>query len=191
MTFDTVPVIETLRLRLRPQCADDFSASFRMWSSPDVVRHITGKPSTRQESWSRLLRNIGHWKLLGYGYWLVEERTTGLFVGEIGFADFKREIEPNLDGLPESGWVLTPEAHGKGYATEAVGAALAWADGSLPAPCTVCMIAPQNEASINVARKCGYEDWTTATVNAEPVILFRRARGGASSPFDRPSTTLA
>jgi RimJ/RimL family protein N-acetyltransferase len=53
-------------------------------------------------------------------------------VGDIGFADFKRDFEGaekfDLKGLPEMGWVLSPSVHGKGYATEAVSAALAWAE---------------------------------------------------------------
>jgi RimJ/RimL family protein N-acetyltransferase len=37
-------------------------------------------------------------------------------------------MQPSLGSAPEAGWVMAPRAHGKGYATEAVRAALAWAD---------------------------------------------------------------
>jgi hypothetical protein len=33
---------------------------------------------------------IGHWALMGFGYWVIEEKATGEFVGDVGFADFKR-----------------------------------------------------------------------------------------------------
>ena len=46
--------------------------------------------------------------LLGFGYWLVEERATGAFVGEVGLADFRRELEPGFGDAPEAGWVLIP-----------------------------------------------------------------------------------
>ena len=85
-----------------------------MWADPTVVRHIGGKPSSLEESWSRLLRYGGLWSLLGYGYWLVEERGSGAFVGEVGFADFRRELEPGFAGAPEAGWVLTAAARGRG-----------------------------------------------------------------------------
>jgi RimJ/RimL family protein N-acetyltransferase len=125
-------VIETDRLRLRPHVADDLAASFAMWSDPLVFAHILAAASTEAQSWSRILGYAGHWALEKFGYWAVEERSTGDFVGEIGFADFKRDITPSIRGLPEMGWVLASAHHGKGYATEGVRAALAWADQHLP-----------------------------------------------------------
>jgi RimJ/RimL family protein N-acetyltransferase len=62
---------------------------------------------------------------LSYGYWAVEEKTSGRYVGELGFADFKRDIVPSIEGMPELGWALVPQFHGKGYATEALRAAVA------------------------------------------------------------------
>jgi RimJ/RimL family protein N-acetyltransferase len=59
----------------------------------------------------RLLRYVGHWAVLGFGYWVVEEKASGEFVGETGFADYRREMKPSLDGAPEIGWVLTPRFH--------------------------------------------------------------------------------
>ena len=41
-------------------------------------------------------------------------------MGEVGFADMKREITPSLEGMPEIGWALMPVAQGKGIASEAV-----------------------------------------------------------------------
>ena len=67
-----------------------------------------------------MLRYAGHWQWMGFGFWALEEKSTGAFAGELGFAEFKRELEPSIQGIPEIGWVLAPHAHGKGYATEAV-----------------------------------------------------------------------
>ena len=168
-----VPEIEPGRLRLRGHRLDDFDASFAMYSDPVVTRFIGGKLSTRQQAWSRLLNYVGHWALLGFGYWVVEEKSTGDFVGEVGFADFKREIEPPID-VAESGWVLAPQMHGKGYATEALRAMLAWGDGHLPSRRTVCLIAPENAPSIRVAEKCGYREILLTTYKDEPALLFER-----------------
>ena len=81
---------------LRGHTAADLDAIAAMWADPEVTRHITGVPSTREESWARLLRYAGLWPLLGFGYWLVEDRATGRFLGEVGFANFQRDIEPVL-----------------------------------------------------------------------------------------------
>jgi RimJ/RimL family protein N-acetyltransferase len=148
-----------------------------MWADPAVTPYIGGgKPSTREESWARLLRYGGLWPLVGFGYWVIEEKTTRRFAGEAGFADFKRALEPSFGDAPEAGWVLASWAHGHGFATEAVLAALAWADANLSSPRTVCMIDPQNAASINVAKKSGYREFARATFRETPTVLFERPR---------------
>jgi RimJ/RimL family protein N-acetyltransferase len=124
--------------------------------------------------WARLLRYVGHWAALQYGYWVVREKATGAFVGEVGFADFRREMKPSIEGLPETGWVLSPSAHGKGYATEAVRAALAWGDRAFHGKKTVCLIDPSNTASIRVADKCGYKEIARTTYKDLPTIVFER-----------------
>ena len=172
------PVLESARTIMRPHRADDFDEVANLWADPEVVRHISGKPSTRQESWARLLRYIGHWSALQFGYWVLEDKQSGQFLGEIGFADFKREITPSLSGLPEMGWVLRSSAHGRGLATEVVTAALAWGDENLASDRTVCIVSPENSASIRVARKCGFREWEQVTYMEETVILWER-------PFDR------
>jgi RimJ/RimL family protein N-acetyltransferase len=169
-----VPVIETARLRLRGHRLDDFSACAAMWADPEVTRHIGGKPFSAEEVWAKLLRYVGHWTLLGYGYWVIVDKATGAFAGELGFADFKRDIEPSIEGMPELGWALVGRAHGKGYATEAVRAAIAWAEPRFSPAQTVCLIRPENRASIRVAEKCGYREWRRAGYKGQPAIVFAR-----------------
>jgi|SRR5579883_2641474 RimJ/RimL family protein N-acetyltransferase len=176
MAFDVAPTLETERLRLRAYRREDFPALAATWGDPLVVRHILGRASTEEETWARLLRYAGLWPLLGYGYWAVEERSTGRFVGDVGFADFHRDMTPSFAGAPEAGWVLASWAHGKGFATEAVRAAHAWSDANLVAVGhTVCMIVPENAASIRVAIKCGYAPDGRATYKGHEDLLFRRS----------------
>ena len=147
-----------------------------MWTDPAVVRYTTKKPQTREESWTRFLRYVGHWSVFGFGYWFVKDKATGTFIGEIGFADYKREIAPSLEDMPEIGWILVSSAHGKGLATEAVRAAVAWGDKHFSADHTSCIIAPENLASIRVAQKCGYREWQKTTYKDDPVNLYVRER---------------
>lgn len=169
-----VPVLATDRLLLRGHRRDDFENCCALWGDPAVVRHISGRPASATETWGRLLKYAGLWSLLGYGYWAVEERETGRFVGDVGLADFHRDIEPGFGGAPEAGWVLATWAHGKGYATEAMTAVLAWADEHLTAPRVVCMIDPANPASLRVAEKCGFTRFADTRYLDSPVVLMER-----------------
>ena len=169
-----VPVVATSRLVMRGHEAEDLDALAATWADASVARHIGGRPATREEAWARLLRYVGHWSLLGFGYWVVEERASGAFLGEIGFADFKRDIEPGFGDALEAGWALAPSAQGRGYATEAVRAALRWADGSLGRRRAVCMIAPENEPSRRLALRCGFVEFAQATYREQPTLLFER-----------------
>lgn len=147
-----------------------------MWADPAVTLHITGRPSTRQESWARHLRNIGHWSALGFGYWVVREKSTGLFLGEVGFGDFQRAIEPPLDAVPEMGWVLCTAAQGKGIANETATAACAWGDQLFSADKTVCIIAPEHAGSINVAQKLGFEHQHMGSYLKQQTLIMERLK---------------
>jgi RimJ/RimL family protein N-acetyltransferase len=163
-------------LTLRGHRAADFPDCFAMWSDPEVTRYIGGRPSSRQQAWMRILTYIGHWSLLGFGYWAIEEKATGRFVGDIGFADFHRDTIASMSDAPEMGWGLAPAFYGRGYATEAARAAVAWADGHLESPRTVCMIDPENAASVRVAEKCGYHEFGRAILVDGPTIFLERMR---------------
>ena len=170
------PHIETPRLTLQGHRQGDFDALAAMWADPGVVRHIGGKPSTPQESWSRLLRNRGLWEVLGYGYWCVRETRSGRYVGDVGFADFRRDSEPSMSGVPEAGWVLATWAHGQGFGSEAVDAMLSWLDRSTDHQRVVCLIAPDNAPSIRLAGKRGFVGVGRVRLNDEDVPLWERRR---------------
>jgi RimJ/RimL family protein N-acetyltransferase len=46
-----IPELETNRLRLRGHRLEDFEDCFALWSDPDVVRYIGGKPLGRKSVW--------------------------------------------------------------------------------------------------------------------------------------------
>jgi RimJ/RimL family protein N-acetyltransferase len=176
--LSTAPEILTARTRMRAHRIADFEAMVAMWRDDIVTRFILGRPSTASETWSRLLRYIGHWQALGFGYWAIEDRETGRFIGEAGFANYQREIEPPLGDAPEAGWVLAPEAHGKGIATEVMTAALDWADRNFADPKTVCIFDPEHLGSMRVATKLGFQPRHLATYMDMPTQVMTRLRPG-------------
>jgi RimJ/RimL family protein N-acetyltransferase len=117
--------------------------------------------------------------MLGYGYWAATEKSTGRYIGDIGFADFKREIDPSVKDVPEIGWVLASWAHGVGYATEAAQAAIAWLERTLGPQRTVCIINGDNRASIRVAEKLGYTEFARSEYKGAQVIMLERGSASA------------
>lgn len=176
MTAGDVSVeLETKRTFMRPHILSDFKDCARMWADFAVTEYITGRPSTKSESWARHLRHIGHWKALGFGYWIVIEKDTNSFLGEVGFGYFRRQIEPALGEYPEIGWVLSPHAQGRGLASETAQAATLWGDRYFTTSKTVCIVAPEHTPSIRVSEKLGYKSVGTGSFMDEPTLMMERA----------------
>jgi RimJ/RimL family protein N-acetyltransferase len=169
--------IQTDRLVLRAHRSSDLDDCAAMWGDPAVTRHISGAVFSRFESWGKMLRYAGLWTIVGYGYWAIEERATKRYAGDIGFADFKREIDPCYAGIPEIGWVLATSMHGRGYAAEAARAAVRWGDENIAVTRTICLIAPENSASIRVAQRSGYRQIDEIRYHDEATLVFARTMG--------------
>lgn len=169
-----IPTLTTDRLTLRPYRDADLDDFVAMWMDPVVVRYIGGKPFSREDSWSRFLRNFGMWHHLGFGFFAVEDRTTGAFVGEVGFQERKRDIAPSIEGTLETGWGFVPAVHGQGYATEAISAALRWADEALAGRRYSALIDAEHVVSQRVATKLGFRELARTDYHGTPVVLFER-----------------
>lgn len=169
-----IPTLETDRLRLRAYRLDDFEPYVRLWAEPSVVRYTVRAPLSREAAWVRFLRQIGLWHYFGFGFFALEEKATGAFVGEGGFHDLRRSLAPSIEGTMEAGWCLASIAQGRGLAEEAMRAALRWADGRAPTRIT-CLIHPDHAASLHVAAKLGFTAFASTTYHDETMLLLERA----------------
>lgn len=169
-----VPRIETERLVLRGRRRADFEPYARMWADLEVARFTSGAPLAREDAWMRFGRSAGLWTLTGYGSWVVEEKSGGRFVGDVGPADYGRDIEPSLAGKPEFGWVISPAFQGAGFASEATRAALAWTEAKFPHTIFSCIISPENAASIRVAAKLGFLEVARTTYRGKAINVYER-----------------
>ncbi|OIQ37546.1 MAG: GNAT family N-acetyltransferase [Roseobacter sp. MedPE-SW] len=172
----TAPTLESDRLILRPHRVGDFDDVVALWADPAVVKYIGGKPNSREQSWARLLRYMGHWQAMCFGYWAVCDRDSGAFLGEVGFANYRRAVTPPLPDVPEAGWVLATQAHGRGIASEAVACIHHWADQTQDWSQTVAIFAPEHAASQQVAAKQGYQTSGEATYFDEQVLVMSRQK---------------
>jgi RimJ/RimL family protein N-acetyltransferase len=178
-TSPAAPTLTTARLTLTGHAAPDLDDCAAMWSDPRVYAMIGGQPRSREDVWIRLLRAIGQWTLFGYGSWVARD-AAGRLIGELGLIEARRAVVPSIDACPEVGWTLTGDAHGQGYASEALAAILAWTDARIPA--TTCIIDPANAPSIRLAERLGYGLRTTGVYRDAPILIFDRTARRTDPP---------
>ena len=141
--------LKTDRLIMRMWRTDDFEPYLELCSDLEVMRFLGGKALDRYECWKHMAFMVGHWHLLGFGPWAIEENATGSFVGRVGFL--------NPEGWPgfELGWTLSRKFWGRGYASEAARRALQYAFEELDKDHVISLIDPLNTNSIRVAERLG------------------------------------
>ncbi len=142
------PVLETERLRMRGWSEQDHEAFAALLGDEESARFIGG-PCDRHDAWRRMATQMGHWAMRGYGSWVIEEKSTGNWVGYSGLWC------PYGWPEPEVMWGLVPAARGRGYATEAAMRARTYAYQDLGWRSAISLIAPENRASQKVAERLG------------------------------------
>ncbi|HXC59516.1 MAG TPA: GNAT family N-acetyltransferase [Steroidobacteraceae bacterium] len=176
MTDNSIaPILLSARLRLRPHVRADYPACKALWQHPATIRFTGGVAQSDQDVWFRLLRYGGMWPLLGYGFWVFEDRVTAQYLGEGGLLDARRGIV-GLQDIPEAGWAVTPEAGGRGIATEAMSTVLDWVDTQHTIDRTGCIIDAGNAPSLRVASKLGYQETGRPLFRGAPIVLLHRPR---------------
>ena len=170
---DRGPTLETARLRLRPHRLADLDARVALTADPETMRFVGGAQD-RTENFNRVLRYAGHWALLGHGLFLIEERASGQMAGEAGLGNFQRCLGSDFDDSPEAAWMLAAWASGRGYATEAMTAAIGWHERQFGPVRMVCIIDPANIASLRVATKLGFRPFRETIFKDHAVILHER-----------------
>lgn len=159
------PALRTERLRLRPYRAADFETLFReLVLDPEVIRFwhaFVASELTELDKRMLAERDLGTWiqegLAAGFPTWVIElaegsNGPAGDFVGVIGVFPPENEWGPE----PEVGYLLASRHHGRGLATEALGAVVRDATDRLGAPVLVGVVDEPNRASIRVLEKCGF-----------------------------------
>jgi RimJ/RimL family protein N-acetyltransferase len=142
-----IPRLKTERLRLRAPEIGDFEHYAAFLGSERAI-HERG-PMDRRVAWREFCASLACWPLRGFGAWSVIDRGGGAYLGEVGL------FQPVEYPEPEIGWLVVPEAEGKGVAHEAALAVRAWAYGTLGLRTLVSYIAPANARSIRLAERLG------------------------------------
>jgi aminoglycoside 6'-N-acetyltransferase len=142
----------TVGLELRRSVPVDAATISAYRSDPDVHRYQgwdrTDAPGIRaeiEEMGPRAPGAPGGWVQLS-----VLERSSGRLVGDVGLSRV-----PGEPGVIKIGYTIAPGFQGRGYATEAVGALVAYAFDALGAEIVRAHASAENAASIRVAEKVG------------------------------------
>ncbi|MFI0404503.1 GNAT family N-acetyltransferase [Actinomadura sp. 3N508] len=167
-------VLETERLVLRPLTGDDFDDYAAMLADPEVATGLAESVGTgRADAWRSLATFIGHREIRGYSHWAVVEKATGSFAGRAG--PWRPHGFPGL-GV---GWCLSRRHWGKGYASEAGRAALAYCFTELAAEQVISLILPGNDRSIAVAERIGHRHLRDTEYRGQRVHVYGQDRPAA------------
>lgn len=153
-------ILTTARLRLEPCAASHLDGLHALNADPEVMRYISGKPETRDETRAMIDRVQARWAEFGYSWWTFIERDSGDVVGAGCVQNLRREMTPDADpACPlELGWRLRRDRHGRGYASEAAFAMGDWALATFQPDELLAVCEPANTASSNVMQRLGMRD---------------------------------
>lgn len=166
-----VPRLTTDRLLLRELRTSDFDRYAESVADP-VASRFTSGPLDRRGAWRVLAKLTGAWLLTGAGWWAIELRETGDFVGTVG-AFFREPGTPlGTEHDLELGWTVLPSHWRRGIATEAARAAMAHGFAHHDVARAVAHIDPENVASIGVSTAIGMTLEGTIDFYGQPCLRY-------------------
>ncbi|NSX53253.1 GNAT family N-acetyltransferase [Parasulfitobacter algicola] len=141
-----IPVLRTKRLILRGAVMDDYPAVEAFFKSDRAIGTV-GKSDNTADAFRRFATFVGHWHLMGFGWWMIEENNQPVGVCGIHHPPQKQHME--------LGWSLFEDAEGRGIAFEATTVALDYAKTFLTPSKLVSYIYDGNIRSERLAQKLG------------------------------------
>jgi len=145
-------ILETNRLILRHLLPSDLDRLFALYRDPDIRRYFPEGTLTYEETKEEL-----EWFLNGHpahpelGLWATIHKETGEFIGRCGLLPWTIEQRPEV----EVAYLLAKAYWGQGLGTEAAQAIVHYAFEQLKLSRLICMMYPDNQASVKVARNIG------------------------------------
>ncbi|WP_288349727.1 GNAT family N-acetyltransferase [uncultured Thalassospira sp.] len=146
MMFET-PRLETQRLVLRSMCMDDWPSYCTMMGTGRSK--YMGGPFDHPAAWGMFCQDIAQWHLFGVGALMIDEKSSGRCVGQVGINSGPLFPEYEL------GWFVYGDTEGKGIAFEAAQILRNWAFAERGLSTLVSYIDPENDRSIALAERLG------------------------------------
>jgi len=146
-------ILETDRLILRHQTAEDAAFMLELWNDPSWMQNIGDRGvRTVEEARTNIVNGaVEMYKKWGYGFYLTELKDGGIPIGICGFA--KRDFLEH----PDVGFAFLPRYWGKGYAYEAASAVMEYGKSMLGFARIVAFTSVENQASGKLLEKLGLQ----------------------------------
>lgn len=142
-----IPTLETERFLLRPMTLEDWPDYAALMGSQRA--QYMGGPMDDTAAWGMFCNDVALWTLCGHGALMIEDRTTGVCLGQIGIN------HGPLFPEKEIGWFVYDHGEGLGAAFEAAQAMRDWAFGTLGLSTLVSYMDPENKRSRRLAERLG------------------------------------
>jgi ribosomal-protein-alanine N-acetyltransferase len=144
-----IPILETPDLVLRPWKMEDCQDLFDILLEPGILDYFPPTAFSLERTGRYISHQLDHWQARGYGHWAVTLKTDGRLIGWNG-----------LEYLPETGetevaYLLSHQAWGRGYATQAARSAIDFGFKLSGLKSIIGLVHPMNAGSIKVLEKCG------------------------------------
>jgi RimJ/RimL family protein N-acetyltransferase len=199
--------METERLILRRLTMDDPDALAAIYGDPEVRRYFPEGTLTHEETKEELEWIIDvYYRQYGFGLWATIHKETGELIGRCGLLPWT--VIPGQTGGPALGatsehpvgpaglevelaYLLAKKCWRQGLGTEAARAIVHYGFERLHLTRLICLIDPENEASIKVAENIGMTFEGHIEIDGEPVPLYSISSGRARTQSSaRPGTGL-
>jgi RimJ/RimL family protein N-acetyltransferase len=170
-----VTVLNTTRLRLEPFNDAHLDGLYAVNGNAEVMKYISGRPETREQTAAIIKRVEGHWAKYGYSWWAFVERASGEVVGAGCIQNLRRDgAHPDPACPLEVGWRLRRDRWHQGLAIEAAIAMTDFAFKGLHAEALYAVCNPENSASEAVMKRLGMryrgvEKWYAAELTTYEV----------------------
>ena len=158
-------ILTTDRLCLRKPAPRDLEG-FMAFARSQRARH-TFFADSDASAWNSFCLVLAHWDLRGYGLFSVTARDDDTCLGMIG------PFYPEGWAEPELGWLLWPQAEGKGIAHEAALAARGYIFDVLAWDGAVSYIGEDNSRSIALAERLGARWDESAGTRSKACRVYR------------------
>lgn len=168
-------ILCTARLRLEPFDMSHLEGLHEMNADPQVMRYISGRPESREETIAGIKRVQARWREFGHSWWTFLDRVNGGVVGAGCIQNLRRTPSPMPDRTCplEIGWRLRRDRWHQGLASEAAVAMASFAFETLAAPELYAVCDPDNAASAAVMKRLGMEDLGIDTWYGHPLRTYR------------------